>query len=96
MARPSITSLTSPKIGQLKPLWTKDTNVTGYQVQRALDSAFVFSRSTVTITSCSKNYNIFTGLTRGKNWYTRVRAYKTVDGVKHYSAWSAVRVLKVR
>ena len=31
---------------------------------------------------------IIKGLKKGKTYYVRVRAYKTVNGVKYCSAWS--------
>ena len=35
-------------------------------------------------------------LKSGKTYYVRVRAYKTVDKQNYYSAWSAVKRVKVK
>ena len=36
-----------------------------------------------------------TGLSKGKTYYVRVRAYKTVNGVKVYGAYSGVKKVKL-
>ncbi len=35
-------------------------------------------------------------LKKKKNYFIRVRAYKTVDGRKQYSAWSAKKKVKIK
>ena len=35
-------------------------------------------------------------LTSKKTYYFKVRAYKTVDGKKIYSAWSTVKSIKIK
>ena len=38
----------------------------------------------------------FTGLKKGKTYYVRIRAYRTDGGKKYYSAWSAVKSVKIK
>ena len=35
------------------------------------------------------------GLSKGKTYYIKVRAYKTVDDQRYYSAWSSQKSIKV-
>ena len=35
-------------------------------------------------------------LSKGKKYYVRIRTYKTVNGKKIYSDWSAVKSVKVK
>lgn len=35
-------------------------------------------------------------LSSKKNYYVRIRTYKTVNGKRYYSGWSSVRKLKVK
>lgn len=44
---------------------------------------------TCTVTSNKTTSKTFTGLKSKKKYYVWVRTYKTVNGTKHYSAWSA-------
>ena len=40
--------------------------------------------------------NYKTNITKGKTYYIRVRAYKTVNGTKYYGAWSKVKSIKCK
>lgn len=35
-------------------------------------------------------------LTAGKKYYVRIRTYKTVDGKKIYSGWSAIKTITTK
>ncbi len=63
---------------------------TGYQIQYSTSAKFARAK-TVTIlknTTLSKTIGKLYG---GKKYYVRVRTYKTVNGVKYYSAWSLAK-----
>ena len=46
-----------------------------------------------TVKSASKK---LTGLTSKKNYYVKIRAYKTIKGKKNYSSFSATKSFKTR
>ena len=46
-------------------------------------------------TTTAKTYTK-NGLTKGKTYYFKVRAYKTVDGTKVYGNYSTVKYVKVK
>ncbi|SFJ30466.1 Fibronectin type III domain-containing protein [Terrisporobacter glycolicus] len=66
--------------------WSKVNNVDGYEIYRATSKTGTYSlNKTVTSGSYSN-----TGLTTGKTYYYKVRAYKVVDGKKQYGDFSQV------
>lgn len=69
--------------------WTKKTvQTTGYQIQYSTSSTFK-SAKIKTITKNGTTSATVKKLKGGKKYYVRVRTYKTVNGVKYFSAWSA-------
>lgn len=64
--------------------------VTGYQIQYATNSKFTKAKS---VTTRNTAYTL-KSLSSNKNYYVRVRAYKTVDGKNIYGAYS--KALKVK
>lgn len=75
-------------------LWSKNGSVDGYQVQYSTTSKFTKSKKVLLKGSSVTKYSI-TGLTKGKTYYVRVRAYKTVNGTKIPSAWSTAVSAKI-
>ena len=91
-ARQTISKLTSQYRG-FAANWKKDTNVTGYQVQYDVNKNFTSYKSKYVKTN-STYKKTFSGLKSKKTYYVRVRSYKTVNGVKYYGSWSAVKSIK--
>lgn len=88
-AKVKLNSVTSPSTTKIKASWSKVSgSATGYQIYYGKDKdfktlaakKFVSGQSTVTYTG--KNF------TKGKTYYIKVRAYKTVNDKKYYGAWS--------
>jgi len=72
--------------------WTKvSKQATGYQVMYATNKKFTQGKKTVTIKNNQTISKKITGLKAKKTYYVKVRTYKTVNGTKYYSAWSAVK-----
>ena len=69
----------------------KSTGASGYEISYATSKNGKYK--TVTSSSQRKTIN---KLTRGRNYYVKVRAYKIIDGKKVYSGYSSVRIIKVR
>ena len=69
---------------------------TGYEVMVATNKKFTQGKKTATIKKAATVSKKMTGLKAKKTYYVRVRTYKTVKGVKYYSAWSKVKSVKVK
>lgn len=85
--QPSVT-LSSTTSKYIKVSWTKiSKRTTGYQVYMSTSKYGTYnSVGTTTNTSFTKG-----SLTKGKTYYFKVRAYRTVDGEKIYSLYSSVK-----
>ncbi len=104
----SAPSLTKAASGKLKISWKKaqiDTDyatlksgktadVSGYQIVCATNKSFTKGKVTKTVSAKTLSKTI-TGLTKGKTYYVKVRAYKTVNGKKIYGLYSSVKSKKV-
>jgi sarcosine oxidase delta subunit len=74
----------------LKVTWSKDTTVTGYQIQCSTTSNFKSGVKTATINKNSTTAYNFTGLKRGTTYYVRIRSFRKVGNATYYSAYSSV------
>ncbi|MCD7888086.1 MAG: fibronectin type III domain-containing protein, partial [Clostridiales bacterium] len=90
----SISSLKNSSTKTMTVKWGKNSKATGYQIQYSTSSGFSNSK-TVTVSGASKVSKTISSLTKGKKYYVRVRAYKTVSGTKYYSAWSSTKSVKI-
>ncbi len=88
-----ITSLAAVKKG-FTVKWAKKA-YTGYQIRYSLKSSMASSK-TVTITKAATVSKKITKLKAKKKYYVQVRTYKTVNGKKWYSAWSAKTSIKTK
>lgn len=82
----------------IKVAWKKAASssaCSGYQVVLATNSGFTKNVKKVTVSGKSTVSKKVTGLTKGKTYYAKVRAYKTVNGVKVYGAYSSVKKVKL-
>ncbi len=89
-----ITSVTA-KTKAFVVKWTKDLNVDGYQIKYSTKSDFSGGKS-VYVKKNTTVSKTFTGLTARKTYYVKVRSYKTVNGTKYYSSWSAAKKIKTK
>lgn len=90
------TSLNSnPSYNQLKFTWKKVTGASGYQIYRSTKNSSGYKLSK-TITSGSTTSFTDKNVKFNKTYYYKIRAYRTVNGKKVYSAWSAVKKQKVQ
>ncbi len=90
----SISSLKNTASKKLTVKWAQNSKAAAYQVQYSTSSKFS-SVKTVTVTGYKNVSRTISALTKGKTYYVRVRSYKTLSGVKYYSAWSAVKSVKI-
>ena len=82
----------------VKVTWKKAASssaCTGYQVVLATNSGFTKNVKKVAVSGRSTVSKKVTGLSKGKTYYVKVRAYKKVNGVKVYGAYSIVKKVKL-
>ena len=72
----------------------KRAEVSGYQIVCATDEKFTENVVKTTVSGKSLSKTV-TGLKKGKTYYVKVRAYKTVNGKKIYGQYSSVKTQKV-
>ena len=72
------------------------SRITGYQIQLAKNKKFTAGRKTVNVKGYKKVSRKIAKLKRKTKYYVRIRTYKTVGGVKYYSAWSPVKSTKTK
>lgn len=75
--------------------WKKKSGVSGYQIQYGTKSSFKGAK-TVTVKKATAKSKKIKKLKSKKKYYVRVRTYKTVNGIKHYSSWSKKKSIKTR
>ncbi|MDD6526336.1 MAG: leucine-rich repeat protein [Oscillospiraceae bacterium] len=92
-AAPTLTVTAGAKKAALK--WNKQTGATGYVVYMATSKTGKYSRIAVLKGNSAVSYTK-TGLTTGKTYYFKVAAYTTSGGSNIYSAFSAVKGIKVK
>lgn len=92
----TLSSVTSPKTKQLKVTWKADKTVSGYEILYSTSSTFKTGKKTVTVKKNTTKTQTIKGLKKGKTYYVKVRAYKTVSGKKVYGSYSSVKKIKVK
>ena len=72
--------------------WSKVSGATGYKVYRATKKSGKYTCVKTVKTTSYKN----TKLTKGKTYYYKVRAYRTVNKKAVYGGYSKVKSVKVK
>ena len=67
--------------------WKSSSGITGYQLAYSASKDFA-DDTILTLEGSGTTKKTITGLKSGKTYYVRIRAWKTVNGKKYYSAWS--------
>ena len=75
--------------------WKKISNISAYQVQIATNKKFTKNKKTFKVSKKSTKVKI-KNLKAKKKYYVRVRSYKTVNGKRNYSKWSAIKTVKTK
>ena len=91
----AISKVKTVKGKKLKVSWKKDTTVSGYEIQCALKKNFKSGLKKTTIKKAKTTSTTIKKLKKGKKYYVRVRAYKTVKvngkNVTLRGSWSSVK-----
>lgn len=95
--RPKAQTLTlSSTSANFKAVWTRNLNVSGYQIQYTKDSTFKTGITTYTVTRNTIYTHTFTGSFKtGELWYVRYRPYYTVGSSK-YGDFCAVKKVRIK
>ena len=94
VSRPEITSLVNQAASKALIKWNKNTKATGYQIHYSPKKDFSSAKS-VTVNGASSVSKVIGNLTKGNTVYFRIRTFKTVDTIKHFSAWSGVKSVRI-
>ena len=79
----------------LKVTWKKAAVASGYQVMIATNSKFTKNVEKFTVKGRTTVSKTIKELKKGKTYYVKVRAYKTVNGTKLYGEYSASKKVKL-
>lgn len=91
----TISGLTSAAAGKATVSYKQSAvKVTGYEIQYSTSSKFT-AAATKTVTTKNTS-EILKSLKSGKKYYVRVRAYKTVSGIKVYGSYSKAKNVTVK
>lgn len=96
-AKPAKTSIKkiSPGKKSFTVQWKKVSAISAYQVQIATNKKFTKNKKTFKVSKKSTKVKI-KNLKAKKKYYVRVRSYKTVNGKRNYSKWSAIKTVKTK
>ncbi len=86
-AQPKISVVRSAGTGKIQVKWEKQS-CGGYEIAFSRHNNFSTVAKRVTVTGSSGISKTVSGFTSGKTYYIKMRAYKTVNGQKYYSAYS--------
>lgn len=94
LAMPSKLTVSKSNSTFTKASWSKVSEATGYQVYRATSKSGSYT-NVKTVTSGSSISYADTKLKKGKTYYYKVRAYRTVNGKKIYSSYTSIVSVKM-
>lgn len=88
-----ITKAVSKYKTNLSVFWSAGSSITAYQIQYSQKASF---SNATTKTVSNRTYQTFSGLSKGKKYYVRIRAYKKVGTATYYSAWSSAKTVTIK
>ncbi len=92
----SLKSVKSSKKGQMSVKWDRDSKASGYQICYASNKKFQKAKAIEVKSNRTVSKAITKKLARGKKYYVKVRAYKSVGRSKVYGAYSSVKSVKIK
>ncbi len=100
-AKPKATSFKKLTVynKSVKITWKKVSGANGYQIQYASNKSFTKNKKSKTVKGAKNNSlkikKSSLKVTANMTYYVRIRTYKTVNGKKVYSSWSAVKKVSI-
>lgn len=95
-ARVKSLKITRKKGRTVSLTWKKINKANGYQIVYARNKKFTKSKKKILIKRNAKTTKIIKNLKKGKTYYFRVRAYKSVNGKRRYGKFSKVKKIKIK
>lgn len=93
--KPIVTKLSSPKKGQMKISWKKDTSVSGYTIEYSTDKEFLKGKY-IDIKKNSVSSVVVKGMKSRKKYYVKMYSYKSdkswYDLTSEYSKTKTIKV----
>lgn len=89
LAKPSKITVTKASSTSIKASWSKVSEASGYELYRAISKSGTYTKVKTQTRASAVSYTN-SGLKKGKTYYYKVRAYRTVSGKKVYSSYTAV------
>ena len=90
-----LSKLTNAKGKKLQVTFRAVSGAQGYEVQYSTDSKFKKGAKVTKVSGAKAAKATISKLTKKKTYYVRVRAYKTENGRKLVSGWSAFKKIKI-
>ncbi len=94
-AKAAISSVKNSASKTAKITWEKVSGASGYEIYRATSKNGQYKKVTTIKKGGTVSYKN-TKLKKGKTYYYKVRAYRTVNGKKVYGAYSSVKSVKIK
>lgn len=68
----------------------------GYQIAYSTSKTFASNKTKYITAGIFTDSKTIAGLTKGKTYYVRVRAFQKAGGKKYYGAWSNRKKIKIK
>ncbi|MDN7241693.1 Ig-like domain-containing protein [Planococcus sp. N028] len=89
LAKPSKISVSKVSSTSVKASWDKVTEASGYELYQATSKTGTYTKVKTQSSPTAVNYTNI-GLSKGKTYYYKVRAYRIVSGKKIYSSYTTI------
>ena len=103
VAQKTVAKLGSPKLSkvtagkkQFKATWKSVKSIDGYQIQYSTSSKFKSGNKTATVKGGNTASKTVKSLKKNTKYFVRIRGYKTINGKKVYSSWSAKKTVTTK
>ncbi|QDY44822.1 hypothetical protein HF394_02495 [Planococcus glaciei] len=94
LAKPLKISAAKATSTSIKTSWSKVSEASGYEVYRATSQTGTYTKVKTLISASTVTFTN-TGLSKGKTYYYKVRAYRTVNGKKIYSPYTNIASIRL-
>jgi len=88
--------VTNKPVRKIKVKWTWYAYGDGYQIAYSTKKNFDAKKTKRISAGVFTDSKTIAGLTKGKTYYVRVRAFQKAGGKKYYGAWSNVKKIKIK